>query len=226
MIYRDREEAGELLAEALRPYAGRNPLVLAIPRGAVPMGRVIADRLGGELDVVLVHKLGAPGQPELAVGAIDEEGQVHLNEGARLLHIGRDFIEQECRRQREVLGARRARYTPDRPPISPAGRTVIVLDDGIATGATMIAALRAIRRRGPAELVAAAAVMPPETRERIEREADRVVCLETPEFFAAVGQFFENFDQVSDDDVVAVLAAAGPATREPSVLARSPVREA
>jgi predicted phosphoribosyltransferase len=207
MIYRDRDHAARHLAEALRDRAGEDPLVLAIPRGAVPMGLVLAEALGGELDVVLVRKLGAPGQPELAIGAVDEDGKVHLNEAASILHVREDYLERECRRQRAVLRARRVHYTPDRPAIPVRGRTVIVLDDGIATGATMIAALRATRRKGPRELIAAAAVMPPETRALIEREADRVVCLETPGDFLAVGQFFEHFDQVSDDEVIEALTA-------------------
>jgi predicted phosphoribosyltransferase len=169
------------------------------------MGRILADALGGELDVVLVRKLGAPNQPELAIGAVDEHGEVYLTEAASFLRVSEVYLRDECRRQFSLLRARRRRYTPDRPPISPSGRVVIVLDDGVATGATMIAALRAVRDQHPEELIAAAAVMPPETYTRIAAEADRVVCLQTPAEFGSVGRFFEDFTQVSDEQVAAVL---------------------
>jgi len=202
MPFKNRAQAARLLAERLAKYRGDNPLVLAIPRGAVPMGKIIAQSLGGQLDVVLVHKLGAPGEPELAIGAVDETGQVYIADYVESLDIGKDYIEAEKQTQLQALGKRRALYTPFRPPIDPSGRIVIVVDNGIATGATMIAALRAVRARKPAKLIAAAAVISPETLERIAREADEVVCLEVPEFFYAVGEFFEDFSQVSDEEVI------------------------
>ena len=202
MPFKNRAQAARLLAERLAKYRGDNPLVLAIPRGAVPMGKIIAESLGGQLDVVLVHKLGAPGEPELAIGAVDETGQVYIADYVESLDIGKDYIEAEKQTQLQALGKRRALYTPFRPPIDPSGRIVIVVDNGIATGATMIAALRAVRARKPAKLIAAAAVISPETLERIAREADEVVCLEVPEFFYAVGEFFEDFSQVSDEEVI------------------------
>ena len=205
MPFRNRAEAAQLLAQRLVAYRGKHPLVLGIPRGAVPMARIIADALEGELDVVLVHKLGAPGHPELAIGAVDETGQVYLGPYAQYLGISADYLATETAAQLETLRTRRAMYTPIRSPISPTGRLVIVVDDGIATGASMIAALRAVRGQQPARLIAAVAVAPPRTLERMGQEAEEVVCLEAPEEFYAVGQFFEDFSQVTDAEVVAIL---------------------
>ena len=205
MPFQNREQAAHLLARRLEKYRGQNPLVLAIPRGAVPMARIIADSLGGEMDVVLVHKLGAPGEPELAIGAVDETGQVYLADYARDLEISDDYINAEKQAQLETLRKRRALYTPLRPPIDPCRRIVIVVDNGVATGSTMIAALRAVRARKPARLIAAAAVASRETLRKIASEADETICLEVPARFYAVGQFFEDFSQVSDEQVVAIM---------------------
>lgn len=205
MQFKSREQAARLLAERLWPYRGSNPLVLGIPRGAVPMAGIIAEATGGELDIVLVRKLGAPGQPELAIGAVDETGRLYLGDHARDLGVSAAYIRREKDRQLQALRQRRSLYTPYRPPIDPAGRTVIVVDNGIATGSTMIAALRTLRRRKPAKLIAAFAVAPRSTAMRIRAEADEVVCLAEPEEFYAVGQFFEDFAQVSDEEVVAIL---------------------
>jgi predicted phosphoribosyltransferase len=152
MLFRNREEAARLLVGKLSRYRGQNPLVLGVPRGAVPMARLIADGLEGEVDVVLVHKLRAPEQPELAIGAIDETGRSHLSAYAQQLDLG-DYIEVEKTTQLAELRRRRALYTGVRPPVDPAGRIVIVVDDGIATGSSMLAALRCIRARHPRRLV-------------------------------------------------------------------------
>ena len=207
--FADRTEAAEALVARLMNYSGRNPLILAIPRGAVPMGKIIADRLGGELDIVLVRKLGAPFNPEFALGAVDETGWVHLNRSFDGEGEASAFIAQEKTRQLELMRERRARYTPFRPPIDPAGRVVIVVDDGLATGATMIAALHAIRAKNPAELVCAVPVAAPESLASVSRFADRMVCVHAPENFHAVGQFYRHFSQVEDDEVVAILDTAG-----------------
>lgn len=204
MRFKNREHAAELLVKRLVPnYKNKNPLVLGIPRGAVPMAKIMAEGLGGELDVVLVHKLSHPDQPELAIGAIDENGHAFVSEWAA--DVDRNFLEAEKRRQLEVLRQRRAKYTPSRAPIDPSGRIVVVVDDGIATGSTMTAALRAVRAKRPKKLIGAVAVASSEAARAMLRECDEMVCLSIPAHFYAVGQFFDDFGQVSDEDVIASL---------------------
>ena len=201
-----RIDAARRLARALSNYRGRNPLVLAIPRGAVGMGKVIADELGGETDVVLVRKLRSPFSPELAVGAIDESGWTYIAEHAARSGADAGYLEREKQAQLETLRKRRLQYTPARSPIDAKDRIVIVVDDGLATGASMIAALHAARAKQPQRLICAVPVAGPDSLARVRPLADEVVCLEAPEEFYAVGQFYQEFPQVEDEEVVAVLA--------------------
>ena len=204
-MFTNREEAAHQLVQHLAEYKGTRPLVLAIPRGAVPMGKIIAEALEGELDVVLVHKLGAPGNPEYAIGAVSETEDLFLRAQAKEPALPESYIERAADEQMRVLKARRETYTPDRGPIDPEGRTAIVVDDGVATGATMGAALETVRRARPERLVVAVAVAPAETLERLRTLADEVVFLEVPAFFTAVGQAFMEFEPVTDEDVTRIM---------------------
>jgi predicted phosphoribosyltransferase len=210
-MFASRADAARQLASALEHHRGHDPLVLAIPRGAVAMGRVLADALRGELDVVLVRKLPAPFNRELAIGAIDETGWVYLAGFAARAGADAAYIERAKEAELATLRRRRKQYTPHRPPIDPAGRLAIVVDDGLATGATMIAALHATRARNPRHLVCAVPVGAPESLERVRPYCDELVCLQAPDDFAAVGQFYADFRQIEDDEVVALLAEAARA---------------
>ena len=207
MMFEDRVDAARQLARRLDRYKGAHPLVLAIPRGAVPMGRVIADALGGDLDVVLVRKLRSPFNPEYGIGAIDESGNFHLTVDAAYAGGTPDHIEREKAIQLAQIRERRERWSKLRAPIDPRGRVVIVVDDGLATGVTMGAALRFLRDRGTERLVCAVPVASLAGVEAVERYADEVVALATPEPFRAVSLFYRNFSQVEDDEVTELLAA-------------------
>jgi len=207
-VFESRERAAELLALRLMAYRGRNPLVLGIPRGAVVMARVIARELGGQVDVALVHKLRAPRQPELAIGAVDEAGNVALEPFAAEAGATERYVQAERDVQLAGLRARRSAYTPARPALDPRGRVVIVVDDGVATGATMAAALHSLREKGPERLVAAAGVAAAEAVDRLSALADEVAVLEIPHELDAVSLWFQHFPQVEDAEVVALLRAA------------------
>jgi putative phosphoribosyl transferase len=204
-ILRDREEAARLLAEKLSKYAAQNPLILAIPRGGVPMGAILADALNGDLDVVLVRKLRDPHNPELAIGSIDEAGRVYMIEHSWSTAMNKGYLMAERKAQADLIQERRACYTPVRTPIDPQKRLVIVVDDGVATGSTFTAALQAVRKSHPKKLVAAIGVAPQDTHRRLRKLADEVVCLLVPDRFQSVEQFYREFPQTSDEEVVRIL---------------------
>jgi putative phosphoribosyl transferase len=214
-IFADRAEAGWLLVERLRGESLEKPLVLAIPRGGVEVGAVLARGLGAELDVVLSRKLRAPHQPELALGAVSENGEVYLNHFASAMtDAGDAYVEAERQRQLGEIARRKTMFRAVRPRAPIAGRTVILTDDGIATGATMIAALHWVRSAGAKEIVVAVPVAAPDRLDAIRPLCDRLVCLEEPEAFWAIGQFYRDFEQVEDARVVELLRDYGlPATK-------------
>jgi len=206
-VFRDRAEAGELLAQALAAYAGREDvIVLGLPRGGVPVAAEVARALGAPLDVLVVRKLGAPGQEELAIGAIGEGGVRVLNAGlVRSIGLRDEEIDRIAAREERELERRVTAYRGGHEALGVEGKTVIVVDDGVATGATMRAGLQALRAMGAARIVAAAPVGAVDSVAALEADADELVVLETPEWFAAVGQWYENFGQTTDDEVRALL---------------------
>jgi len=210
VLFRDRTHAGQVLAEKLQEYAGRpDVLVLGLPRGGVPVAYEVARALRAPLDVFIVRKLGAPGQPELAIGAIASGGVRVLNpEIIRVLGISEREIEELTARERLEIEHRERLYRGDRPPLEVAGRTIILVDDGLATGSTMRAAAAALRRGGPAKIVVAVPVAAQATCEVLAAEVEQVICTTTPEPFFAVGQWYDQFTQTTDEEVRELLAAS------------------
>jgi predicted phosphoribosyltransferase len=208
--FRDRAEAGRLLAAKLENYAGREGLlVLALPRGGVPVAYEVAVKLKAPLDVFLVRKLGVPGHEELALGAVASGGVCVFNDSVvKSCGISRRVLEEILERERKELERRERAYRRGEPPVV-RGRTVILVDDGLATGATMRAAARAAREQQPAEIVAAAPVAARETLEQLRREADAVVCVHAPEEFSSVGEWYADFEQTTDEEVRELLEKAG-----------------
>jgi predicted phosphoribosyltransferase len=219
MAFQDRIDAGRQLAKALLKYKERHPVILALPRGGVPVAAEVASQLDTPLDLVIVRKIGVPMQPELAMGAVAEDDEPVRNaEVIEFSGISERTFAEVCREERIEIGRRRSRYLGDRPRSEIKGHVAIIVDDGIATGATTLAAIRAVRKREPKELILAVPVAPADTIERLRPEVDAIVCLETPEIFGAIGYFYRDFRQTSDDEVIAMLKRfpANRATTPPS----------
>jgi predicted phosphoribosyltransferase len=210
--FADRLEAGRVLAGRLRHLQDRPRVVLGLPRGGVPVASEVARALGAHLDVFVVRKLGAPGQEELAMGAVASGGVVVLNEDVvSALGIGPEVVRQVIARETEELRRREELYREGRPEPEVAGQVGVLVDDGLATGASMRAAVEALRRRKPAQVVVAVPTAPESACRELEATADEVVCARTPPAFAAVGEAYENFAQTTDDEVRDLLRAASPA---------------
>lgn len=212
--FRDRVEAGRLLGEELE---GRNlprAVVLGIPRGGVIVAREVARAIGADLDVLIARKLGAPGNPELAIGAVAENGRIFIDKRLALM-VGADdaYVEREKEEQLQEIARRAERYREVRPKVALAERPVIVTDDGVATGATVQAALRAVRQEAPTRVILALPVGPEDSLRRLAEEADEVLCLRVPAFFAAVGQFYERFTQTADEELLEILEEEANRTR-------------
>lgn len=211
MMFRDREDAGRQLAERLA-FLGDQPnvLVLGIPRGGVVVAAEIACALEAPLDIFIAHKIGAPFNPELAIGALTGGGQVLLDEDlVSELRLSRGEIEREVESQRVELERRIVLFRKDRPALPVVGQTVVLVDDGVATGSTVLASLRALRTQSPTKIILGIPVGPAETMARLERECDQAVVLATPEPFWAVGRFYAQFDQTEDSEVICLLSQAG-----------------
>jgi predicted phosphoribosyltransferase len=205
--FADRQDAGRQLAARLLPLAYENPLVLALPRGGVPVAREVALALHAPLDFLAVRKLGAPHNPEYGIGAVAEDGtRVVDPEAIAVLGIPNGILDAIAARETAELERRVTLYRDDRAPLNVSGHTAIVVDDGVATGVTDAAALRAIRRKGPRRLILAVPVCPPDSARRLREDADDVICLHAPPRFFGVGQWYEDFSQVSDEEVVSLLA--------------------
>ncbi|WP_026868680.1 phosphoribosyltransferase [Inquilinus limosus] len=219
MRFRDRTEAGRRLAEALARYRDARPIVLALPRGGVPVAFEVARALAAPLDVLLVRKIGAPGYPELGIGAVidGKDPRVVLNDSVmREVAPAPGYVEAETERQLVEIERRRRLYRGGRPSPSVAGRTVILVDDGIATGGTVTAALQGLAAAQPARLVLAVPVAPPDVLQTLSQLADDVVCLSAPHFFGAVGRFYEDFSQTTDEEVIRLLAEAAAPPAAPA----------
>jgi putative phosphoribosyl transferase len=214
--FEDRSDAGRRLAARMTHLKNAQPVIMALPRGGVAVGCEIARALDAPLDIVLVRKIGVPWQLELALGAVTDGASPEIfidRELATSLAVPESYVEEETARQLEEIERRRKSYCEGRPSVEVAGRTAIVVDDGIATGATMRVALQAVRRRGPARLILAVPVAPPDTLAALSEEADETVCLETPIGLGAIGFYYRDFHQMKDAEVTNLLAHAQQPTK-------------
>jgi len=207
--FSDRVDAGKRLASALADFSGKNAIVLAIPRGGVVVGYEISKALNLPLDVIIPHKIGAPDNPELAIGAMTEDGTIILDK-TLVTYIGvpKSYIEEESERQKREIERRLKMYRQSETYPNLKGRDVIIVDDGIATGSTMKAALASVKNRGAKTVTVAVPVGPPSTIKELKRQADRVISLFTPEYFQAIGQFYTDFNQTTDEQVIQLLKKA------------------
>ena len=200
MMFKDRTEAAHMLAEKLKKYK-KDGVVVALPRGGVPLGYIIAQELGLPLDIILSKKIGYPFNKEFAIGSVSLQGRI-INED---IPVTREYIEEETARIRKSLKEKYKLYMGDRLPINPKNKNVIIVDDGIATGNTMLATIELIKKSNPGRIIVATPVAPPDSIQKISEEVDEVVCLSSPEFFIGVSQFYENFEQVNDETVIQLL---------------------
>lgn len=220
MVFKDRVDAGRQLAARLLPMGLQAPVVLALPRGGVPVAAEVAHALQAPLDLVLVRKIGAPWQPELAIAAVAEapgQAPVVETDEETLAYSGADhaYVRQALPAHQREIDRRRALYLHGRPPVDLHGRTAVLVDDGIATGTTVRAALRALRQRHPSRLVLAVPVAPADTVRALQDQVDDLVCLDAPEYFGSVGAYYRDFDQTTDQEVVALMAASGAPSMAP-----------
>jgi predicted phosphoribosyltransferase len=208
MLFQDREDAGRQLARALVKYKSRHPVILALPRGGVPVAAEVAESLEAPLDLILVRKIGTPMQPELAMGAVVDGEQpviVRNQDVIDLTGVSDETFDAVCKKELAEIDRRRERYLGNRDRADVQGQVAIIVDDGIATGATTLAAIQALRKREPKELILAVPVAPLDTLQRLHTEVDAIVCLDTPRDFGAIGYYYRDFRQVSDDEVIAIL---------------------
>ena len=215
LLFHDRKDAGKQLGKALSFLKGKEGVVvLAIPRGGLPVAREVAAAIGAPLDIVVTRKIGAPGNPELAIGAVTEEGETIRDEGLiQMLGVSDEYLTWEAARQVDEIKERERKYRGARAKPDLKGKTVVIVDDGIATGSTIRAAVASVRKREASTVVVATPVGPPDAVSQLEKSVDRVVCLSTPEYLEAIGEFYEEFEQVDDDTVRKILGRKGVKTK-------------
>jgi putative phosphoribosyl transferase len=204
--FADRVDAGKRLASELDSFAGKNAIILAIPRGGVVVGYEIAKALNLQLDVIIPHKIGAPNNPELAIGAMTEDGTIVLDDNlVSFLGVPKDYIKEESEKQKNEIKRRLKIYRENAPYPNLKGKDIIIVDDGIATGSTMKAALASVKKKGAKTVNIAVPVGPPSTIKELKKQADKVICPYTPEYFQAIGQFYVDFNQTTDEEVIELL---------------------